>query len=240
MLTVNTLLVSKGLSLLSLVPLDDQTVTERKCCSSIRGAIRALVPSILCWKRPRTYNSSQLNNDLAKVVSMCFTASASNSSLVLNSFADYRHDIVSTSAQMTNFIPEPPDDLRISSTCKPQKRQQSHHAKNNPNNINGRHSRSSLPLRHTSLNSLNLPRPKARRSPLVFRPSHARRAHGRLEVIDGRGNAGSALPRRRSCVRCFRHGVLAGRKRCRRRKGVVFREKKEIEERAGEIGGFGA
>jgi hypothetical protein len=88
MLTVNTLLVSKGLSLLSLVPLDDQTVAERKCCSSVRGATKVSVSSSMSRRHAPTYNSSQLNNDLAKVVSMCFTASASNSSLVLNSFAD--------------------------------------------------------------------------------------------------------------------------------------------------------
>jgi len=39
-LTVNTLLVSKGLSLLSLVPLNDQTVTERECRSSVRSATK--------------------------------------------------------------------------------------------------------------------------------------------------------------------------------------------------------
>ena len=88
MLTVNTLLVSKGLPLLSLVPLNDQTVTERESCSSIRGTANASVSSSLLQWHDSTYNSSQLNKDLARVVSMCFTASASNSSLVLNSFAD--------------------------------------------------------------------------------------------------------------------------------------------------------
>ena len=63
-----------------------------------------------------------------------------------------------------------------------------------------KHLRSSLALGHTRLNSLDLSRPETSRSPLVLRPSNARRAYSRLEVIDGRGDAGSALSRGRSCA----------------------------------------
>lgn len=47
MLTINTLLVGKGLPLLSLVPFDDETVTEGKCCSGIRGTANESVLSLL-------------------------------------------------------------------------------------------------------------------------------------------------------------------------------------------------
>lgn len=63
-----------------------------------------------------------------------------------------------------------------------------------------KHSRSSLALRHTGLNSLNLSRPETSRSSLVLRPGNARWAYGSLEVIDGRRHARSAFPWCRSCV----------------------------------------
>jgi hypothetical protein len=90
-LTVNSLLVSKRMSLLSLVPLNDQTVTERESCSRICSTVKTVSLVQIHFKQcSPTHNSSQLKSDLASVVSMCFTASASNSSLVLNPFADYQ------------------------------------------------------------------------------------------------------------------------------------------------------
>jgi hypothetical protein len=91
-LTVNPLLVSKRVPLLSLVPLNDQTVTERKSCSRVSSTVKPVsLDQIYSKQCNPTYNSSQLKSDLASVVSMCFTASASNSSLVSNPFADYRN-----------------------------------------------------------------------------------------------------------------------------------------------------
>lgn len=89
--TVDTLLISIGMPLLRLVPLNDQTITERKSCTSKSGAVESSAISFQLSSTKimtRAYNSSQLNRDLARVVSMCLTASASNSSLVLNPFAD--------------------------------------------------------------------------------------------------------------------------------------------------------
>jgi hypothetical protein len=91
LLTVNPLLVSKSMSLLSLVPLNDKTVAERESCSRICSTVKTVSLVQIHSKQCRsTYNSSQLKSDLASVVSMCFTASASNSSLVLKPFADYQ------------------------------------------------------------------------------------------------------------------------------------------------------
>jgi hypothetical protein len=47
-LTVNPLLVSKCVSLLSLVPLNDQTVTERESCSGISSAVKSVSPVNIC------------------------------------------------------------------------------------------------------------------------------------------------------------------------------------------------
>jgi hypothetical protein len=102
--------------------------------------------------------------------------------------------------------------LRISSTCDPTNVSNTVTTTRSPTL---RNSRSSLALRHTRLDSLNLSRPETSRSPLVLRPSNARRAHGGLEVIDGRGDARSALPRCWSCAGWFRHVCLARRKKCR-------------------------
>jgi hypothetical protein len=88
-LTVNSFLISESMSLLSLVPFDDQAVTESESSASIRSTVKKvnLVP-LAPQGNDRTHYSSQLKRDLAKVVSMCLTASAANSSPVLNSFAD--------------------------------------------------------------------------------------------------------------------------------------------------------
>jgi hypothetical protein len=88
-LTIDTLLVRKGLVLLSLVPLDDKSVTEGQCRSGVCGTgdLQQLSSILNAWLLP-TYNSSQLNRDLASVVSICFTTSCSKSSAVVNSRAD--------------------------------------------------------------------------------------------------------------------------------------------------------
>lgn len=92
---------------------------------------------------------------------------------------------------------EPANDLRTSSTCIPSNVSNS---STTTSLAATKHSRSSLTLRHTRLNSLDLSRPETGCSPLVLRPGYARRAHGRLEVIDGRRDARSAFPRCGSCA----------------------------------------
>lgn len=88
--TIDTLLIRKRVPLLRLVPFNNQTITEgeRRAGVSRTGTlISADMAQIII---DQTYNSSQLNSDLASVVSICLTASASNSSFVSKPFADCR------------------------------------------------------------------------------------------------------------------------------------------------------
>lgn len=101
--TVDSLLIGERLSLLCLVPVNYQTVPEGESCAGvcspgISQLGRQFVP------QEGAYRASQLNNDRARVVSMCLTTSVfggvsgcmptqqwirtSNSSLVLKPVAD--------------------------------------------------------------------------------------------------------------------------------------------------------
>lgn len=71
--TVDTLLVRKRLILLRLVPVDDQTVSERKRSASIRSSTCS-ISSVEHHCIDLSYASSQLYKDRARVVSMWPTA----------------------------------------------------------------------------------------------------------------------------------------------------------------------
>ena len=77
LLTVDTLLIGKGLALLRLVPINDEPIPERQGCSGIGRPGKVSVELFMAQRKfvQITYNSSQLNNDRASVVSMCLTAS---------------------------------------------------------------------------------------------------------------------------------------------------------------------
>ncbi len=73
--TVEPFLIGKALSLLSLVPIDDKTVSESQRGTGVRSSVSSSARVGMVEPQRRAYSSSQLNRDLAKVVSMCLTAS---------------------------------------------------------------------------------------------------------------------------------------------------------------------
>lgn len=90
--TVDSLLISKGLLLLGLVPLDDESVTKRQCRGRV-GCAMACQFRLHHVRQHDTHASSQLNSDRASVVSTCLTTSASNWSLLVKPFAAW--DVIS-------------------------------------------------------------------------------------------------------------------------------------------------
>jgi hypothetical protein len=78
--TVNTLLIGKSLALLCFIPFDDQPISKRQSGSGVRGPRLmtmhlVFLPKELCPRVMGSYDSSQLNNERARVVSTCFTTS---------------------------------------------------------------------------------------------------------------------------------------------------------------------
>lgn len=69
-LTVDPLLVGKCLILLRLVPVDNQAISEGESGASICGAIGELEWLSLTMFLMASYDSSQLNNERARLVSM--------------------------------------------------------------------------------------------------------------------------------------------------------------------------